>query len=82
MAELLGDIFRITFVDMVPMEWQLGDMHKKIYRLKDLGHIFKYLLIATVMIMFLPEFYASLWQHLFMKNENTLTMDFVIRQMS
>jgi len=80
MAELLGDIFRTTFVDMVPMEQQLNDMRKKVHRLKDLGHTFKDSLIATVMIMSLPESYASLRQHLFMKDENTLTMDFVIRQ--
>jgi len=32
------------------------------------------------MIISLPESYTSLRQHLFMKNKNTLTMDFVIRQ--
>ena len=80
MAELSGDIFRTIFVDMVLMERQLGDMHEKVHRLKDLEHTFKDSLITTVMIISLPESYASLRQHLFMKNKNTLTMDFVIRQ--
>jgi len=80
MAKLLGNIFRTTFVDMVPMEQQLGDMREKVHRLKDLGHTFKNSLIAIVMIISLPESYASLCQHLFMKDKNTLTMDFVIRQ--
>jgi len=80
MAELLGNIFRATFVNTISIERQLGDMHEKVHRLKDLGHTFKDSLIATVMITSLPEFYASLWQHLFMRDENTLTMDFIIRQ--
>ena len=80
MAKLLGDVFRTTFINMVPMEWQLGDMREKIYRLKDLGYIFKDSLIAIVIIIFLPESYMSLHQYLFMKDKNTLIMDFVIRQ--
>ena len=80
MAELLGDIFRTTFVDTISMEHQLGDMREKVHRLKDLGHTFKDSLIATVMIISLPKSYVSLRQHLFMRDENTLTMDFVIRQ--
>jgi len=80
MAELLGNIFRTTFVDTISIECQLGDIRKKVHRLKDLGHTFKDSLITTVMIISLPESYASLWQHLFMRDENTLIMDFVIRQ--
>ena len=79
MAKLLGDIFRTMFVDTMPMEQQLGDMREKVHRLKDLGHTFKDLLIAMVMIISLLESYASLCQHLFMKDKNTLTMDFIIR---
>jgi len=55
-------------------------MHKKVHRLKDLEHTFKDSLIAMVIIISLSESYASLWQHLFMRDENTLTMDFIIRQ--
>jgi len=55
-------------------------MHEKVHRLKDLGHTFKDSLIAMVLIISLPESYMLLRQHLFMKDKNTLTMDFVIRQ--
>ena len=70
----------MTFVDIVPMEQQLSDMHEKVHRLKDLGYTFKDSLIATVMIILLPKLYASLRQYLLMKDKNTLTMDCVIRQ--
>jgi len=79
MAQLLGDVFRTTLVDTVPMEQQLSDMRDKVHRLRDLGHDLKDLLIATVMIISLPESYASLRQHLYMKNETTLTTNFVIK---
>ena len=65
---------------MVPMERQLGDIYKKVHRLKGLEHTFKDSLIAMVIIISFPESYVSLCQHLFMKDKNTLTMDFIIRQ--
>ena len=51
MARLLGDVFRTTLVDMVPMEQQLSNMRDKVHRLRDLGHNLKDSLIATVMII-------------------------------
>jgi len=57
MAELLGNIFRTTFVDTIPMERQLRDICKKVHRLKDLEHIFKDSLITMVMIISLPKSY-------------------------
>ena len=65
---------------MVPMEQQLSDMRDKVHRLRDLGHDLKDSLIATVMIISLPESYALLRQYLYMKDETTLTTDFVIKQ--
>jgi len=62
------------------MEHQLGDICKKVHRLKDLEHTFKDSSIAMVIIISLSESYISLRQHLFIRNENTLTMNFVIRQ--
>jgi len=80
MAWLLGDVFRTTLVDTVPMEQQLSDMRNKVHRLRDLGHGLKDSLIAMVMIISLPESYALLRQHLYMKDETTLTTDFIIKQ--
>jgi len=62
------------------MEQQLSDMRDKVHRLRDLRHNLKDSLIAMVMIISLPESYASLRQHLYMKDETTLTTDFVIKQ--
>ena len=47
MVQLLGDVFRTTFVDTIPMEQQLSDMWDKVYRLRDLGHNSKNSLIVT-----------------------------------
>jgi len=55
-------------------------MRDKVHRLRDLGHDLKDSLIATVIIISLPESYALLRQHLYMKDETTLTTDFVIKQ--
>jgi len=60
MAQLLGDVFKTTFVDTIPMEQQLSDMWDKVHRLRDLGHDLKDSLIATVMMISLPESYTSL----------------------
>ena len=80
MTQLLGDVFRMTFVDTIPIEQQLSDMWDKVHRLRDLGHDLKDLLIATVIMISLLESYTSLRQHLYIKNESTLTTDFVVRQ--
>jgi len=55
-------------------------MRDKVHRLRDLRHNLKDSLIATVMIISLPEFYALLRQHLYMKDKTTLTTNFVIKQ--
>jgi len=60
MVQLLGDIFRYTFLDTVPMENQLSQMHQKVYRLKVLRHDLKDFLIVAVMVMSLPDSYVSL----------------------
>jgi len=60
MVQLLGDIFRCTFLDTVPMENQLSQMCRKVHRLKVLGHDLKDFLIAAVIVMSLPDSYASL----------------------
>jgi len=80
MAQLLGDTFRTTLVNIVPIEQQLSDMRDKVHRLKDLGHDLKDSLITTVMIISLPESYALLKQYLYMKDKTTLTTDFIIKQ--
>ena len=80
MARLLGDVFRATLVDTVPIEQQLSDMREKVHRLRDLGHDLKDSLIAMVMIISLPESYTLLRQHLYMKDKTTLTTDFIIKQ--
>jgi len=46
------------------MENQLSQMYRKVHRLKVLGHNLKDSLIAAVMVMSLPDSYASLRQHL------------------
>jgi len=80
LAQLIHDIFRVTFVDTIPLEEQLNDMCDKVYRLRDLGHDLKDSLIATAMIISLPESYSSLQRRLSMQDENTLTTNFVIHQ--
>ena len=60
MVQLLGDIFRCTFLDTVPMENQLSQMHQKVHRLMVLRHDLKDFLIAAVMVMSLPDSYVSL----------------------
>ena len=45
-----------------------------------MGQDLKNSLIATVMMISLPESYTSLRQYLYMKDESTLTTDFVVRQ--
>jgi len=59
------------------MEEQLIDMSKKVHKLKDLGYDTT---ITMLIMVLLPESYASLRQHLYMKDKDTLTMDFVIKQ--
>jgi len=55
-------------------------MRDKIHRLRDLEHDLKDLLIVMVLIILLLESYALLRQHLYMKDETTLTIDFIIKQ--
>jgi len=59
-VQLLGDIFKCTFLDTVPMENQLSQMCRKVHRLKVLRHNLKNSLIAAVMVMSLPDSYTSL----------------------
>jgi len=80
MVQLLGDIFRCTFLDTVPMENQLSQMCRKVHRLKVLGHDLKDSLIAAVIVMSLPDSYASLRQYLYIKKESKLTTEFVTKQ--
>jgi len=79
-VQLFVDVFKGYFVDTISMEEQLSDMREKVHRLKDLGYDLKDPTIAMLIMVSLPESYASLKQHLYMQDENTLTMDFVIKQ--
>jgi len=74
------DVFKGHFVDIILMEEQLTDMSEKVHKLKNLGYDFKDATIAMLIIVLLPDYYASLRQHLYMKDEDTLIMDFVIKQ--
>ena len=69
------DVFKGHFVDTILMEEQLTDMSKKVHKLKNLGYKFKDAMIAMLIMVSLPDSYVSLRQHLYMKDENTLTMD-------
>jgi len=55
-------------------------MRRKVHRLKVLGHDLKDSLITAVMVMSLPDSYASLQQHLYIKKESKLTTEFVTKQ--
>jgi len=79
-AQLFVDIFKGCFADTISMEEQLTDMSKKVHKLKDLGYDLKDTMITMLIMVSLPESYAPLRQHLYMKDEDTLTMDFVIKQ--
>ena len=59
------------------MEEQLTDMSEKIHKLKNLGYKFKDAMIAMLIMVSLPDSYTSLRQHLYMKDKDTLTMDFI-----
>jgi len=52
-------------------------MCQKVHRLKVLRHNLKDSLIAAVMVMSLPDSYASLLQHLYMNKESKLMTEFV-----
>jgi len=80
MVQLLGDIFRCTFLDTVSMENQLSQRYQKVHRLKVLRHDLKDSLIAAVMVMSLPDSYALLQQHLYIKKKSKLTTEFVTKQ--
>ena len=62
------------------MKEQLSNICEKIYRLKDLGYNLKDLTIVMLIMVLLLESYVSLRQHLYIQDENTLTMDFIIKQ--
>ena len=74
------NIFKEYFVDTISMEEQLTDMSEKVYKLKNLGYEFKNATITMLIMVLLLDFYALLRQHLYMKDKDTLTMDFVIKQ--
>jgi len=59
------------------MEKQLTDMSEKVHKLKNLGYKFKDAMIAMLIMVSLPDSYTSLRQHLYMKDKDTLTMDFI-----
>ena len=80
MAQLFVDVFKGYFVDTISMEEQLSNMHEKVHRLKNLGYNLKDLTIAMLIMVSLLESYVSLRQHLYMQDKNTLTMDFIIKQ--
>ena len=80
MVQLLGDIFRCTFLDTIPIENQLSQIRRKVHRLKILRHDLKNSLIAAVIVMSLPDLYASLRQYLYMKKESKLMMEFITKQ--
>ena len=79
-AQLFVNIFKGHFVDTISIEEQLTDMSEKVHKLKNLGYKFKNATITTLIMVSLLDSYASLRQHLYMKDEDTLTMDFVIKQ--
>ena len=62
------------------MEEQLTNVSEKVYKLKNLGYEFKDTTITMLIMVSLPDFYTLLRQHLYMKDKDTLTMDFVIKQ--
>jgi len=74
------NIFKGCFVDTISMEEQLTNVSKKVYKLKNLGYEFKDTTITMLIMVSLPDFYTLLRQHLYMKDKDTLTMDFVIKQ--
>ncbi len=59
-AQLIGEIFRGTFTEDIPLEQQFNMMCFKVHLLKSLGHELADSLIATAMIVSLPESYATL----------------------
>ena len=79
-AQLFVNIFKEHFVDTISIEEQLTDMSEKVHKLKNLGYKFKNATITMLIMVSLLDSYASLRQHLYMKDEDTLTMDFVIKQ--
>jgi len=62
------------------MEKQLTNINEKIHKLKNLGYEFKNATIVMLIIVSLPDSYVSLRQHLYIKDEDTLTMNFIIKQ--
>jgi len=74
------NVFKGYFVDTISMEEQLTDISEKVHKLKNLRYEFKDTTVAMLIMVSLPDSYASLRQHLYMKDEDTLTMDFVIKQ--
>ena len=78
-AQLFVDIFKGYFVDTISMEEQLTDISEKVHKLKNLGYEFKDTIITTLIMVSLLDSYASLRQHLYMKDKDTLTMDFIIK---
>ena len=59
------------------MEEQLTDISEKVHKLKNLGYKFKNATITTLIMVSLLDSYASLRQYLYMKDKDTLTMDFI-----
>jgi len=56
------------------MEEQLTDMSEKVHKLKNLGYDLKDTTITMLIMVSLPESYASLRQYLYMKDKDTLSM--------
>jgi len=79
-AQLIEEIFQGKFVETTLLEQQFNLMCQKVHKLKSLGHDLTSSLIATAMIISLPDFYSTLRQLLFMTEDSKLTTDFVIHQ--
>ena len=59
-AYLIGELFRSTFSDELPLEPQLNAMHHKAHVLSSLGLKLEDTLIAIAMVISLPESYSTL----------------------
>ena len=79
-AQLFVNVFKGRFVDTISMEEQLTDMSEKVHKLKNLGYDFKDAMITMLIMVSLLDSYASLRQYLYIKDKDTLIMDFVIKQ--
>ena len=78
-AYLIGELFRNTFSDDLPLEPQLNAMRHKAHVLTSLGLKLEDALIAIAMVISLPESYSTL-RTILMSTEDKLLPDSVIAQ--